>query len=1679
MIKKITSLFLIICILVPSFVLASEGGDFTSLLLERGIISGDERGLRENDSLLRCEFVKMVNRTFNISPSPYENQFGDVKEDDWFCRELSAAYKHGYIKGDEKGNMNPFDPITRQEAVTIIGRLTGSYKSGETHFNDNSYIAPWAKGAVLALSEAEILKGNGDNTFNPSGYLTRYESFVILTRILTVPDTEEIEINSPFKLYLVNIYPNADFSLTESLDLSGKSLPLPLCKDGFNGTFNAKGFKISGLFTEYNDFALFDTISKNGKIENLILVCPEYFASFTKTNNGTIENCGHTSFNKDAKQYQSTDISGAFAWTNNSIIRSCYISSFLKVRNDRKVGGICGINNGTVSDCFSTSDGAENTFGLTVINNGILNNSFCTGSLVACLENKGTVSYVSFMSGESEIGTKTDIDTINDTYFDYPFTKDENYPFPVLKNVTYSEGDNLGEFGGGSGSKDDPYIVATSKHLKNAAKYPNACFLQKNDIDMWDIYDFTPIGTSIEPFSGEYNGNGYVIKNLSITDPKITEPALFGVNTGKIYNLHLENGYIKSPLAAASVIYRNYGICSFVTSSALVEAENAGGIICYAENSSYVEKSTFSGRIEATNGGGVIHTNNAIVKNCVFAGIINSINAGGICYANRNLVENTFSMGIINSSRKDDIILSNSADTLNCYYTYTSYVENASQREEKQYVFKESFPGFDFSQIWEIDFAPLPKGTNKYLITEKENTVDFAGGNGSIAKPYKIATPVNFMNIKKYPSASFILMNDLDFGVIGTKTPLDAFSGTLDGNGHKISGLDKNEAIIFENNGTVKNLFAYSKIAETNNAVILNCHISAAVSCDKAGGICTDNNGLIGQCSFDGEIFASVTGGGICTVNKGLIENCLVSGAVTGKNQNSAIHGIAENDDGIINLCISVADLFFTDETGKAFPVSNNYTNSKYLDRYNEKYDGKLTFSEIVKKNTYTGFDFNNVWGFNEFNLPVLKGNSHSDYNISTPFKSGDGSKEKPYTVSNSSDLHNIRMYPYAHFVLTNDIDLAVETENPSILNNACKGFTPIYEFYGSIDGKGYNISGLEILHSDYASACLIQKLYGIVKNIKFLNCRIEGRDNSGIVCSENYGQIDTVTVTGSRIGVKNGSCGSIAGVNKDSISNCQNQSDIFSQYATGGIAGINEKDIVSCTNYGGIITNSSDSNAHSGGIAGINNGFIKTSVNNGRIISYSDLSESASGGITGQNKGDIANCYNTGQISSKGTVKSISGGIAGVSEESSYITNVYNIAYCTSESPTPLTGALIGYAKGRIFNAYYDNTLTFAFGENNLSKDTSKALSPDRMADIYCYENFNTKNIWTYESSYAYPQLIENPHRVYPLTENIRDFAGGDGSMENPYLIFTPQQLDNVRKYLGAVYMLIGDLDMSKYCELNGFEPIGDNVFSFFGTFIGNSNSIIGIKQSGAEFGGLFSRNDGEIYNLITENFEINAQTSGNIAAINTGLIYKCINTSNIQATGKTVMAGGVAGLNKASGMIIYSSNTGDISTNGDNSQTGGICYGNYGIIAGSFNSGNYVFSEGSKLSMAGGITSFNYGTVSDCYSNADIYSTDISGGICATNSGNLINCYTTATKVFGKTAGGICANAQNSFIGNCYYPIDRIETGVAFGNYEGAIGVISTTMLSQSTFVGFDFENMWIMIDGYCPLISEALTE
>jgi hypothetical protein len=111
------------------------------------------------------------------------------------------------------------------------------------------------------------------------------------------------------------------------------------------------------------------------------------------------------------------------------------------------------------------------------------------------------------------------------------------------------------EFAGGSGTKEDPWLIETAKQLDRIRKYlsypvypqPGVFFKQIADIDLgvspWNEENgWKPIGNSSARFNGGYDGNGYKISNLYMNYPKYSNVGLFGYCIGAtLENIVVEN----------------------------------------------------------------------------------------------------------------------------------------------------------------------------------------------------------------------------------------------------------------------------------------------------------------------------------------------------------------------------------------------------------------------------------------------------------------------------------------------------------------------------------------------------------------------------------------------------------------------------------------------------------------------------------------------------------------------------------------------------------------------------------------------------------------------------------------------------------------------------------------------------------------------------------------------------------------------------------------------------------------------------------------------------------------------------------------------------------------------------------------------------------------------------------
>lgn len=246
----------------------------------------------------------------------------------------------------------------------------------------------------------------------------------------------------------------------------------------------------------------------------------------------------------------------------------------------------------------------------------------------------------------------------------------------------------------------------------------------------------------------------------------------------------------------------------------------------------------------------------------------------------------------------------------------------------------------------------------------------------------------------------------------------------------------------------------------------------------------------------------------------------------------------------------------------------------------------------------------------------------------------------------------------------------------------------------------------------------------------------------------------------------------------------------------------------------------------------------------------------------------------------------------------------------------------------------------------------------------------------------------------IYLTPKNGRpEFAGGDGTIENPYQVSTPEQLNAVRNDLDAHYIQINDIDMSGW---ENWEPIGTFQEPFQGKYNGGNNNILNLsisikaqdmKTSSEETTaiGLF----GYAPNSILENIHLNyciadiefvSNYFGSIVGCG-GEIYNCSSTGDL--TAKSYCAGGIAGMAKNITNCSYNGSAKFYSYTDSNSQKplytqnkvsgyfGGIC-GICDNVQKSYNTAN-IKSQGEYETFSGGIAGYAQ-KVSQSYNAGDL---------------------------------------------------------------------------------------------------------
>ena len=847
---------------------------------------------------------------------------------------------------------------------------------------------------------------------------------------------------------------------------------------------------------------------------------------------------------------------------------------------------------------------------------------------------------------------------------------------------------------------------------------------------------------------------------------------------------------------------------------------------------------------------------------------------------------------------------------------------------------------------------------------------------------------------------------------------------------------------------------------------------------DTGGFVGEMSGGMIERSCATGNVSSGNRSGGFAgCLNNATLKNCFATGNVTKASYTAGLVGGSHSAGVVIENCYTASNNDEGLHVGEA-TVRNSYYN-KDLAPYAGKSDYGRTTEEMAKTETYSGWDFENIWVMGEAGYPILCG-----------FESVAGAGW--IEISTAEQLDAVRGNPLGNYRLVSDIDLSGMEWMPI--------GTTAMPFAGLFDGNGYEIKNLTVVlsESDYVGLFGVNR--GTISNMKLTGVKITGRDYTGGVAGRSDGVIVNCSVSGDIVGkhylgVLTGytggriadadAAGTVTGIShagglvgymsRGMVERSSASVNVFAvshvmssaSASAGGLVGYMNTGsriadssatgtVASDDNTGGFVgwidgglversyaTGQVLSGMHAGGFVGkMSSGMIERSYATGNVSSGSD-----SGGFVGRlNNATLKNCFATGNV----TKASSTAGFAGYSYDSrTVIENCYTVSSHDE-------GLHAGPATVR--NSYYNKDLAPYAGKSEYGRTTAE------MAKTETYSGWDFENVWVMGEA------------GYPILRGFESVTGASWIE-----ISTAEQLDAVRGNLLGNYRLVSDIDLS------GMEwlPIGTTAMPFGGLFNGNGYEIknLTIALSESDYVGLFGVNRGTIRNvkltgvkiigrdytggLVGRNggFVIDCSVSGDVAGrtytgglvgeISGGRVERSLASVNVSA-GSSV--GGLTGYMSSNSRIIDSGATGTVAGKTD---TGGfIGKMSTGMVERSYATGN-VSSGNCSGGFAGCL---NNATLKNCFATGNVTKASFTAGFAGYSygSGTVIeNCYTISSHNEGLHAGS--ATVRNS-----YYNKDLAPYA---GKSE--YGRTTAEMAKTETYLGWDFENVWIMGEAGYPLL------
>lgn len=158
--------------------------------VEDGLLRGDDKGLLRPDGYLtRAEMAAIVNRSFGTYQKADITNYRDVKPGAWYYEDVAMAVHMGTYNGTSTSTMDPDEPITRQEAMTVVARalqldLEDHEETSLSRFRDRADVSAWALPYVRAMVGSDYIHGNEKRELAPRDNITRAEFAQIFHNII-------------------------------------------------------------------------------------------------------------------------------------------------------------------------------------------------------------------------------------------------------------------------------------------------------------------------------------------------------------------------------------------------------------------------------------------------------------------------------------------------------------------------------------------------------------------------------------------------------------------------------------------------------------------------------------------------------------------------------------------------------------------------------------------------------------------------------------------------------------------------------------------------------------------------------------------------------------------------------------------------------------------------------------------------------------------------------------------------------------------------------------------------------------------------------------------------------------------------------------------------------------------------------------------------------------------------------------------------------------------------------------------------------------------------------------------------------------------------------------------------------------------------------------------------------